>query len=557
MSLDNITSLGIAMVKNEADIIEAFVRHNLTFLDVLVVVDNDSADGTREILGALQAEGLPLIIFDDPIFGYFQSEILTFVYRRVVPVVRPRYVFLLDADEFIIASGREQLEAELAQLPPGSQAQYCWRTYVPAPEHGACSDPLRQITFRRRAEAPPYPKSIVVCSRDLDSRITIAQGSHDVQIDSLGSLPARLIASAALAHFPVRSLEQLQGKVLVGWLAYLAKHNIRKVAGEGFQWQALYEKCTSAAGLNLEDVTREALTYAQPGNPQRSWPADVVEDPVAAQYGELTYRALGSVSALAKLARSCERLFVPNGRYVFAPSHADSSGTAQSTSTAASSPTAFQASWHNQNLYLDLPPFRHIGERYRPDSVLDLGCGLGGYLRFFETLGARRTVGVDGFAADSHSLIGSHYLHRDLGRPLELDERFSLLICTEVVEHLAAAAEEFVLDNIVNHARERIIFSGADVGQPGLGHVNCRPIAYWLERFWARGWMPDLLDTYAMRSLATFSWFQRNLVVFTPRIGDRVSLLKEVADLNVAPIRWTDIKAAVITHSFTPLLAPS
>jgi hypothetical protein len=513
MSLDKITSLGIAMVKNEADVVEAFVRHNLAYLDALIVVDNDSADGTREILSALQAEGLPLVIFDDPIFGYFQSEILSFVYRRVVPVFRPRYVFLLDADEFIVTRGRDELEAELAQLPPGSQAQYCWRTYVPSPEHRELADPLRQITWRRRAEAPAYPKSIVICSRDLDPRITIAQGSHDVQIESLGSLPARLLASAALAHFPVRSLEQLQGKVLVGWLAYLAKHSVKKVPGEGYQWQRLYEKCTSPAGLNGADVTGEALSYAQPGNPQRSWPADVLEEPVTPQYGELAYRALGSVSSLAKLARSCERLFVPNERFAFAP--------------------------NSSNLYLDLPPFRHIGERYRPNSVLDIGCGPGGYLKFFETLGAQRTVGVDGF---------------EIGSPLQLDESFSLLICTEVIDHLAAALEDVVLDNIVAHARERIIFSGADVGQPGLGKVNCRPITYWLERFWARGWMPDLLDTYAVRSLATFSWLQRNLVVLVPRSGDRVSLLKEVADLNVAPVRWPDSKAAVVTHSFTPLL---
>jgi hypothetical protein len=39
--------VGITMVKNEADIIEAFVRHNLRFLDALVVVEHASADGTR------------------------------------------------------------------------------------------------------------------------------------------------------------------------------------------------------------------------------------------------------------------------------------------------------------------------------------------------------------------------------------------------------------------------------------------------------------------------------------------------------------------------------
>ncbi len=69
-----IEALGIAMVKNEADVIEAFVRHNLAFMDALVIIDNDSVDGTREILVQLIQEGLPLVLFDDPMVAYFQAK---------------------------------------------------------------------------------------------------------------------------------------------------------------------------------------------------------------------------------------------------------------------------------------------------------------------------------------------------------------------------------------------------------------------------------------------------------------------------------------------------
>ncbi|WP_233127121.1 glycosyltransferase family 2 protein, partial [Rodentibacter sp. Ppn85] len=37
------------MIRNESDIIEAFIRHNLTLLDELHIIDHGSTDNTREI----------------------------------------------------------------------------------------------------------------------------------------------------------------------------------------------------------------------------------------------------------------------------------------------------------------------------------------------------------------------------------------------------------------------------------------------------------------------------------------------------------------------------
>ena len=59
---------GIAIVRNECDIVEAFVRHNATALDRLYVIDNDSSDATPEILRRLAASGLPLKLGHDPMF---------------------------------------------------------------------------------------------------------------------------------------------------------------------------------------------------------------------------------------------------------------------------------------------------------------------------------------------------------------------------------------------------------------------------------------------------------------------------------------------------------
>ena len=310
-------SLGISMVKNEADIIEAFVRHNLAFMDMLAILDNDSSDGTREILLQLQQEGLPVIVFDDPVVAYFQAEKVTMVYRKVVPQFNPRFVFLLDADEFIVASSREALYEELRSLRPGTQAQYYWRTYIPAPSgpEGDPSDPLRSITHRMAVE-DRWSKSIIATKPKIDMKLRIQQGSHDVKFAGR-SLPKVELRNVALAHFPVRSVDQITSKVLVGWIAYLERNRHRRWprrrprAGDGFQWKVLYDRIIRGPGLTTEDLTKEALKYAQSSQGAFKWPQDVVRDPVEPTYARLTTRPMAICTPLQKVMRSIDKIFNP------------------------------------------------------------------------------------------------------------------------------------------------------------------------------------------------------------------------------------------------------
>ena len=151
-----LSALALGMVKNEADIVEAFVRHNLHFVDLMVLLDNGSTDGTRDILEALQKEGLPLLVIDDPVFGYFQSEKMTELYRRTVPVFQPEVVYLLDADEFMRAPDRAAMDGLMRQVPAGAQALLPWMTHTPDPQRSSAEllrDPLASSPWRR-AKAP-------------------------------------------------------------------------------------------------------------------------------------------------------------------------------------------------------------------------------------------------------------------------------------------------------------------------------------------------------------------------------------------------------------------
>src|SRR5512142_1270934 len=123
--------IGITMVRNEVDVIECFVRHNLGALDGLAIVDHGSFDGTSEVLAKLKAEGLPLQITYDADPAYRQSERMSMLARRALKSDGADFVFPLDADEFLKLRSRALLEQALAELPADMHATMHWLTYVP------------------------------------------------------------------------------------------------------------------------------------------------------------------------------------------------------------------------------------------------------------------------------------------------------------------------------------------------------------------------------------------------------------------------------------------
>ena len=555
-----VEALGIAVVKNEADVIEAFVRHNLGFMDALFIADNDSVDGTREILVQLRQEGLPIVLFDDPIVGHFQAEKVTSMYRQVVPNFKPRFVFLLDADEFIVAPSREALDVQLRAMRPGSQAQYNWRTYIPAPAgpEGDASDPLRSITHRRVTD-DAWTKSIIVTKPKIDAKLKIEQGNHNVKLAGR-SLPSVKLQDIVLAHFPVRSIDQASSKALVGWITNMERNRHRRKSGFGFQKKLLYERIVHGPGLTAEDVTREALKYAQK-SAESKWPQDVVREPVVPGYATLTARPASTCTTLQKVVRCVDKILNPEANSsdfatatAFLRNPDEKPGTWRdsmpSLVTGNKLAAPFAHSPRARKVCVDLPPFRHLAERDCPTSVLEIGCGSGAYLRYFASQGSQRIRGADSVDGRFGYLQPDEYVRVDLVTPLELSETFDLVICMEVAEHIHAQSEGVLIKNIVGHASKRIVFSSARPGQPGDDHSNCQPISHWLELFASAGWYPCLFDSLALRSLSTFPWLRSNLVVLTQDSHD-AGARAYLMELEKHKIEWRTRRPAVITHPFT------
>src|ERR1700735_5151784 len=73
-----------------------------------------------------------------------------------------------------------------------------------------------------------------------------------------------------------------------------------------------------------------------------------------------------------------------------------------------------------------------------PDSVLDLGCGSGIWLKELSRDGVRHIQGVEeeAFAPRELAVDPSRILNASLGQPLTLNRTFDLVLCLEGPDHI-------------------------------------------------------------------------------------------------------------------------
>lgn len=311
--------IAVSMASNESDVIEAFVRHNLAYLDALVVLDHCSGDATPEVLRKLAAEGLALTVLQDPERAYQQSPRITYLARRFVRELDADFCFALDADEFLKVPSRAALEAALAGLPAGACGLAPIENYVGSAPGNQESNPLRRLTLRMRNERSVSRKVVVPREFAADETTVISFGNHAAlrsRDGRLEPLPHALLNGVSIAHFPVRSAEQVAKKALLGWLAY-SLTNPERFSRQGASgarpvshWQDLFQGLVAGQPIDDALVEKALAVYVGAvagGATQPVRPDELVDDPLATS-AELRYARLASPSPLGALGAWTERL---------------------------------------------------------------------------------------------------------------------------------------------------------------------------------------------------------------------------------------------------------
>lgn len=175
------------------------------------------------------------------------------------------------------------------------------------------------------------------------------------------------------------------------------------------------------------------------------------------------------------------------------------------------------------SLELEGPSARAVAailiKHFKPDSIIDIGCGNGIYLREFEKNNIA-ILGYDGApAAIAYSLVGDKVKLHDLCEPLKVDQIFDLCLCFEVAEHLSEKYANTLVETLVKLSNT-IIFTAATPGQGprSIGHINEQPHEYWVEKFSHKNFVLQTELTEAIRKEMVAQdvvwWIAQNLMVY-------------------------------------------
>jgi hypothetical protein len=168
-----------------------------------------------------------------------------------------------------------------------------------------------------------------------------------------------------------------------------------------------------------------------------------------------------------------------------------------------------------------------LRERYDFDTVCDFGTGIGTWLKAAHELGKVALAGFDGPWAMQHParFNDAAFFPVDLNDDITVTDRFDLVISVEVAEHLdPTRGPGFVRD--LCRAGDVVLFGAALPRQPGDGHINCRPHAYWVDLFRQQGYVClDLFRPRVWHDPAVEPWYAQNCFLFVnatqrERFGD-------------------------------------
>jgi SAM-dependent methyltransferase len=155
-----------------------------------------------------------------------------------------------------------------------------------------------------------------------------------------------------------------------------------------------------------------------------------------------------------------------------------------------------------------------VMENLEFNSVLDIGCGEGYLLDEFKKAG-KKISGAD-IKQEEWSLLPQlkpFVKITNINIPFFISYN-DLVICLEVAEHSDTPMR--IINNVIRNAGKYVLFSAAQIRQPGINHINCNPYVIWLVNFLRRNFSFEIEKTLEIITTVRFDtcwWLLNNIMV--------------------------------------------
>jgi Glycosyl transferase family 2 len=218
-----VSTAAVMLCKDEEDILDFTLEYLTSQVDHVLVSDNRSTDGTRDILTRWMETGKVSVEVDAEV-GYYQAE-KTSMLAEIMLRSGFDWVVPCDADEFWYANDGRRIADFLAGLAPDvGFVRAELYNHLPTAEDPASEprnptdtkceqNPFKRIGWRQR-EHGALPK--VACR--LRPGLEIRQGNHSAYAPGSATTSGGLV----VRHFSWRSPEQYVAKIRNGYRAYAA-----------------------------------------------------------------------------------------------------------------------------------------------------------------------------------------------------------------------------------------------------------------------------------------------------------------------------------------------
>lgn len=240
----------VSMAKNEADIIESFVRYYMTFVDGMIIVDHNSEDDTGGILNELKKEYPSLVVENLDIVEYAQYAIMTSLMHKAANEMGADWILPLDIDEYLITTNGADCRSLIRDIKKNVVSVDWIDHELVDTEHDRDKFLLSRLC--NSATKPNAMSKIIVNGNFVRNHtVRLVQGNHGVVIQAENGIEGLVATSRStsfiLAHFPFRSQGQYISKNAIGWLTTSLKYS--SVTTMSGHWKKAFD------AISANDIT--------------------------------------------------------------------------------------------------------------------------------------------------------------------------------------------------------------------------------------------------------------------------------------------------------------